>query len=154
MWMETYCKWQITVNDKIAHFLQYPAWKSFPKACCHWPWRTLGGCDICFASLQLVNIMMSKTRRLETSISNIGEHTNRKWWQVMSVLQYSLFKCWEGKNIRNVWQCPAFKTGQRIGNAIFLHANHVFFPSTHWNKKSPCMAKPSPSQVQDIYIYP
>ena len=31
------------------------------------------------ASLQLVNVMMSKTRRLETSMSNIGKHINAKW---------------------------------------------------------------------------
>ena len=32
------------------------------------------------ASLQLVNVMtMSKTRGLETSISNIGKHINEKW---------------------------------------------------------------------------
>ena len=146
--METYYKWQM-----IAHILQCPAWKSFPKACCHWPWRTLGGCDIWSKSSAQVNVMMSKTRRLETSFIKSSKHINRKCWQVIPVLQYSLFKCWEGKKYPEQLAMSNFKTSQHIGNAIFLPQIMSFSIHSLKQKVTPHGKAISWPSERYIYIY-
>ena len=128
MRMETYYKWNMMKLH--TSFSNVQPWRDFPKPVAidlDGPWE-----DVTYeASLQLVNL------RLEIFIANISIESGDKWCQC----------CTHQHTVQNVWQCPTFKTG-RIGNAIFLHANPVFFHPFTETKNHPEIAKLSLSEVK------